>query len=411
MGIEAAHPPTLRTIRRGRYVAWTLTLAVVVVLITIGLVGRMRSSTAAAPAAPSDTPTVTFLYAERGKPKTELTLNGSIQSVNEAMLYARTNGYLKTWLVDIGDKVRSGQMLAEIETPELDQELQEAQAKLAQIKVNMELARTTAERYQGLRGDDAVSPQEVDDKVGAYEARKAEYAVTQAQIKRLQELRGFQRVVAPFAGTVIARNAEKGQLVTAGSANPNGWLFKIAQTDGLRVVVPVPQSYLRMVRATQTADILVREYPEKVFPAKVTRHAGALDAATRTMLVELRPEAAVGELVPGMYCQVRFQLTNPTPSIVLPHNALLVGSEGTRVAVVDGGNTVRIRQIAIGRDFGKEVEVISGVGEKERVIMNPRDTIEEGMKVNPVLAEKHGDKKEEKKDAKPPEKAAEKPKS
>jgi len=410
MSSEATHTPALRTaasnsrpVLRGRYLAWVLAFVVIASLFAVGLAGRMESSTAAAPA-PSDTPTVTFLYAERGKAKTDLTLNGSIQSVNEAMLYARTNGYLKNWLVDIGDKVKAGQLLAEIETPELDQELQEAQAKLAQIKVNLELARVTAERYQGLRGDDAVSPQEVDDKVGAYEARKADYVITQAQIKRLQELRGFQRVVAPFSGTVIARNAEKGQLVGAGSTNPNGWLFKIAQTDGLRIVVPVPQSYLRMVRATQTAEVLVREYPEKVFPAKVTRHAGALDAATRTMLVELRPEAASGELMPGMYCQVRFQLTNPTPSIVVPHNALLVGSEGTRVAVVDGGNTVRIRRIAIGRDFGKEVEVISGIAEKDRVIMNPRDTIEEGMKVNPVLAG-------EKKDAKPPEKSAEKPKS
>ena len=410
MSSESTHTSALRTaasnsrpVLRGRYFAWVLAFVVIASLLAVGLAGRMESSTAAAPA-PSDTPTVTFLYAERGKAKTDLTLNGSIQSVNEAMLYARTNGYLKNWLVDIGDKVKAGQLLAEIETPELDQELQEAQAKLAQIKVNLELARVTAERYQGLRGDDAVSPQEVDDKVGAYEARKADYAITQAQIKRLQELRGFQRVVAPFSGTVIARNAEKGQLVGAGSTNPNGWLFKIAQTDGLRIVVPVPQSYLRMVRATQTAEVLVREYPEKVFPAKVTRHAGALDAATRTMLVELRPEAASGELMPGMNCQVRFQLTNPAPSIVVPHNALLVGSEGTRVAVVDGGNTVRIRRIAIGRDFGKEVEVISGIAEKDRVIMNPRDTIEEGMKVNPVLAG-------EKKDAKPPEKSAEKPKS
>jgi RND family efflux transporter MFP subunit len=411
MGSESTRTPALRTGVSNsrpvlRYLAWVMGFVVIASLLATGLAGRMQSSTAAAPA-PSDIPTVTFLYAERGKAKTDLTLNGSIQSVNEAMLYARTNGYLKNWLVDIGDKVKVGQLLAEIETPELEQELQEAQAKLGQIKVNLELARTTAERYQGLRGDDAVSPQEVEDKVGAYEARKAEYAVTQAQIKRLQELRGFQRVVAPFSGTVIARNAEKGQLVTAGSSNPNGWLFKIAQTDGLRVVVPVPQSYLRMVRATQTADILVREYSEKIFPAKVTRHAGALDAATRTMLVELRPEAAPGELMPGMYCQVRFQLTNPNPSIVVPHNVLLVGSEGTRVAVVDGGNTVRIRQIAIGRDFGKEVEVISGIAEKDRVIMNPRDNIEDGTKVNPVLAEKHG----EKKDAKPPEKGAEKPKS
>jgi multidrug efflux pump subunit AcrA (membrane-fusion protein) len=151
MGIESAHPPTLRTKRTGHYIAWALTFVVIVAVITIGLVGRMQSSTAAAPAAPSDTPTVTFLYAERGKPKTELTLNGSIQSVNEAMLYARTNGYLKTWLVDIGDKVKSGQLLAEIETPELDQELQEAQAKLAQIKVNMELARTTAEPFRHKR--------------------------------------------------------------------------------------------------------------------------------------------------------------------------------------------------------------------------------------------------------------------
>ena len=358
--------------------------------------GRAQAQSAAA----EPLQNVTFFYAERGKPSSELTLPASIQALRETTIYARTNGYLKRWLVDIGDRVNAGQLLAEIETPELDQELQEAQAKLGQIKVHMELARVTAERYKSLMPLEAASPQEIDEKVGAYEVRKADLAATQAQIKRLQEMRAFQRVAAPFSGIVTARNVEVGSLIAAGSASASGWLFKLQHTDTLRVFVNVPQNYLQLVKQGMEGDLLVREAGEKGFPAKVTRHAGALDPATRTVVVELQLPNRDGRLLPGMYGQVKFHITHPEPSIIIPGTALMVGGEGVRVAALDANDTVHIRQIHLGRDYGKEVEVIQGLSEKERVINNPRDTLRDGAKVRPVLQEKKAEKKEgEKKDA------------
>lgn len=350
---------------------------------------------------------VTFFYAERGKPKAELVLPASIQALRDTTIYARTNGYLKRWLVDIGDKVNGGQLLAEIETPELDQELHEAQAKQGQIKVHLELARVTAERYKSLSQMEAVSPQEIDEKVGAYEARKADLAAVQAQIKRLQEMRAFQRVVAPFSGTVTARNIEVGSLITAGSSSPSGWLFKLQHTDTLRIFVNVPQNYLSFVKQGMEGELLVREAGEKGFASKVTRHAGALDPATRTVLVELQVPNKDGHLLPGMYGQVKFQIVNSQPNIVIPGTALLVNGEGIRVAAIDANDVVRLKEIHLGRDFGKEVEVVSGLAEKERVINNPRDTLQDGTKVRPVLMEKKADRKDEKKGpAKPGEKSS-----
>jgi RND family efflux transporter MFP subunit len=352
-------------------------------------------------------PSVTFFYAERGKPKSDLTLPASIQALRETTIYARTNGYLKRWLADIGDRVGAGQLLAEIETPELDQELQEAQAKLGQIKVHVELSRVTAERYKSLPVD-AASPQEIDEKVGAYEARKADLAATQAQIKRLQEMRAFQRVMAPFSGIVTARNVEVGSLITAGSASASGWLFKLQHTDTLRVFVNVPQNYMQLVKPGMEGELLVREAGEKGFPAKITRHAGALDPATRTVVVELQLPNKDGKLLPGMYGQVKFHITNPEPSIIVPGTALMIGGEGVRVAALDASGIVHIKQIHLGRDYGKEVEVIQGLSEKERVINNPRDTLRDGAKVRPVLLEKKAEGKEgDKKDVpKPQDKAA-----
>jgi RND family efflux transporter MFP subunit len=395
--------------RRGRWVAAAGALAIVLAG-ALGVWSRVYPGADAHAQATSDAslPTVTFFYAERDKPKSELLLPASIQALRDTTIYARTNGYLKRWLVDIGDKVSAGQLLAEIETPELDQELQEAQAKLSQIRVHLEVARVTAERYQSLRGEDAVSPQEVDEKVGAYDARRADLAAVQAQIKRLQELRAFQRVVAPFAGTITSRNVEVGSLIAAGSASSSGWLFKLQHTDTLRVFVNVPQNYLQLVKPGMDGELLVREAGAQPFPCKVTRHAGALDPATRTVLVELQLPNKEGRLLPGMYGQLRFHMVNPEPSIIIPGTALMVGGEGIRVAALEANDTVRIKQIHLGRDYGKEVEVIQGLSEKERVINNPRDTLQDGTRVKPVLLEK----KAEKKDAvKPADKPVDKPKA
>lgn len=342
-------------------------------------------------AAPEDgaaaIPTVTYVAAKRTKADSELLLPATVVGLQETTIYARTNGYLKRWLVDIGDHVNTGQLLAEIETPETDQELQQANASLGQVQANLELARTTAERYRSLLKSEAVSPQEVDERVGAYEARKADLAAMQAQIRRLQEMKGFSRVTAPFAGTISARNVDIGSLIAAGSASANGWLFRLVQTDPLRVLVNVPQNQMQLVRVGATADVLIRELPGKLFSGKVARTSGAFDPATRTMLVDLRVPNPKGELYTGMYAQARFHLQNMEPPIVVSGNALIVSGEGAKLAVLDTGDVVRIRKIRLGRDYGKDVEIVEGLREGERIVINPRDTLKDGMKVKAVIAE------------------------
>ena len=371
---------------RRQWLVVTATALVLVCLFGLGYWPR-KQLVAAAQGDAVGLPLVTFIPAKRTKPDSELLLPASVVGLQETTIYARTNGYLKRWLVDIGDRVKAGQLLAEIETPETDQELQQANASLGQVQANLELARTTAERYRSLLKSEAVSPQEVDERVGAYEARKADLAAMQAQIRRLQEMKGFSRVTAPFAGTISSRNVEVGSLIAAGSASANGWLFKLVQTDPLRVLVNVPQNQMQMVRLGATADILIREMPGVAFTGKVARTSGAFDPATRTMLVDLRVPNPKGDLYTGMYAQARFHLQSAQPPIVVSGNALIVGGEGPRIAVVDAGDMVRIRKVRLGRDYGKDVEIIEGLREGERVVINPRDTLEDGMKVKAVVME------------------------
>jgi len=371
---------------------------------------QRRTEAAPAKAASDDAPTVSVVTAARGKGKIELLLPATVQARQEATLYARTNGYIRRWLVDIGDKVGDGQLLAEIETPELDREVQEAQAKLVQTQAHLTLARSTAERYRALLKDQAVTPQEVDEKTGSLEVRVADVKTAEAHLRRLEQVRAFQKVTAPFAGTITARNVEKGTLVNAG-AGDGRWLFKLQQTEVLRVFVSLPQNYMRLVKQGTEADVLVREMPEKSFTAKVDRNAGALDPATRTLLLELYLDNKNGDLLPGIYAQARFRLMNASPPIVLPIATLLVGGDGSRVAAVDQNNTIHMRKVEVGRDLGKEVEILQGVAENERIIVNPKDTAADGMHVNPVAAEseKHNDKNSEK--PKPADKPPDKPAS
>lgn len=369
--------------------AWVA--AAILILIALVATPWPRHGTAAdakaGPQSPQVTP-VSIVLAERGKAKRELVLPASILAFQETAIYARTNGYIKRWLVDIGDRVRSEQLLAEIEAPEVDQELQETQAALAQIRANLELARTTAERYKALIKDDAVSPQEVDEKVAAYEARKADFTAAQAKVKRLQEQKAFQRVTAPFSGTIMARNAEVGAIVTAGGSASSPWIYKLVQSDPLRVRVSVPQNYARLVSVGTEADLLVRELGDKPFSAKVSRMASAFDPATRTMLVELLVPNRDGVLSPGMYGQIRFQLLNESPPLVVPVTALLVSGDGVRVATVDADNKVRMKSVKLGRDLGKQVEILDGIAEGERVVNNPPDTLAEGQSVRVAVPQR-----------------------
>ena len=364
-----------------------LLAAVLLAAATVGVLlaaGKMNRETPSEPAqVPSlaELPLVTFVVAQRGKPDTELLLPASILGMQEIAIYSRTNGYLRRYTADIGDQVKAGQLIAEIETPELDQELRQVRAAQNQVKANLNLARATAARYKSLASQSAVSAQEVDEKSGAYEARQADFEATVAQIQRLEEMKSFSRVVAPFPGTITARNVEVGSLIAAGTSSPNAWMFKLVQGDPLRVMVSVPQSYVDLVRNGTDVEILLKERQGKVYTGKVVRTAGALDAATRTMLAEIHVPNSSHELMPGMYGQARFKLKNALPPIVVPGNTLAIGAEGARVVVVDATNALHVRKVKLGRDYGKEVEIIEGIGEGERIVMNPRDTLEEGVKV------------------------------
>jgi RND family efflux transporter MFP subunit len=371
-------------------------------LFAIGLWPRWDAlTTAQAESAREDIPAVIFVPAKRGAGKAELVLPANLLAFQEATLYARTNGYLKRWTVDIGDYVKTGQLLAEIETPELDRELEQAHAARSQIRAHLELARVTAERYAALVKDEAVSPQEADEKKGQHAVRQADLAAADANVRRLEQLKSFQRVTAPFPGTITARNVDVGSLIQAGSTSPSGWLYKLSQTDIIRVHVSVPQSSMRMIKPGMNVDVLVPELGDRTFGAKVVRSAGAFDAATRTMVVEMHIPNGHGPLLPGMYGQARLHLQNDKPNMQVPINAIMLGGGGARVAVVDKDEVIRIRPVKIGRDFGKEVEILDGLAEQERVVSNPRDSLVEGIKVRAVEFRPHGDKKDAPRSAAP----------
>jgi RND family efflux transporter MFP subunit len=368
--------------RRGRMtIVWVAILIVVfAVLFGVGLLPRLQTSRAVAETAKDTLPVVTVVPAKRGTPTTELSLPGTLQPFQETPVYARTNGYVKRWLVDIGAKVKAGQLLAEIETPEIDQELKQAVAARGQAKANLDLAKISADRWQVLLKDRAVAQQEVDEKVGAYDARKADLQAAEANVERLQDLQRFQQVVAPFDGVITARNVEVGWLINAGSSGPNNFLYKVAKTQVLRLYVNVPQSHTRLIRPDMPADIVIAEAPGKAFPGKVLRFSGALDPQSKTLLTEVQVPNEHGELLAGMYAQVRFKLTQAEPAILLPSSTLIVRATGPQVAAIQN-NTVRVRKIILGRDFGQQIEVLSGVAENEMIVTNPTDAMREGAQV------------------------------
>ncbi|HZP92069.1 MAG TPA: efflux RND transporter periplasmic adaptor subunit [Burkholderiales bacterium] len=364
--------------------AAAISLAAIAALVWISLLNRSEASKPRETALRSSEPTVSVTVAQRGKPEQELDLPGNIIAFEEAPIYARVNGYVKSWRADIGDKVKAGQLLAEIETPELDQQLRQAEENLGQVKAKLNLARITAERYKSLLKDDAVSQQEVDQWAADYEARKADYAAALAEVSRLRELKSFQKVYAPFAGTIGERNlakAARGALIDAGSREASGWLYKLYQTDPLRIYISVPQNYMPLIKQGISAAILVREYPDRKFTGKVTRTSETLDPSSRTLLTEVQVRNQDGALRPGMYATIQFKLVEPAPPIVVPGLAVLTGGDGPHVAVVDDRGVVHLRKVQLGRDFGKTVEVLSGVAEGERLVMSPSDILQDGTKV------------------------------
>jgi len=301
-----------------------------------------------------------------------------VQAFVEAPIYARASGYLQNWFVDIGDQVTNGQVLAEIVTPELDQQLDQARAELAQNQAALNLSQITADRWAELLKTASVSEQEAAEKTADLALKKAVVDAAQANLNRLQALKGYDRVTAPFAGVITVRNTDIGQLITADAGRE---LFRLSQTDPLRVYVRVPQTLVHTVVPGQTAELVFQDLPGRKFTAVVTRTAGAVDAVSRTLQVELQLKNPKGEVFAGSYAQVRFNDTAAPSVLRLSDNALITRAQGVQVAVVDADNRVQLRNIVLGRDFGSYVEVLSGLTAADRVIVNPPDAISDGQTV------------------------------
>ncbi len=347
---------------------------------------RLRAATELEAAAHDTRPVVNVVPAQRASRPTELVLPASLRAFQDAPIYARTTGYLARYLVDIGDRVKAGQTLAIIDSPEVDRQLAQAQATLAQAKANAALARATAKRWQELVKDNAVSSQEAEEKAAASEAGEANVRAAEAEVGRLTQLKDFEVVAAPFDGVVSARGAEVGMLITTDASRPQ--LFRITQQDTLRVYVSVPQSDIRAVRPGLAAEVLLNEFPGRTFTGKVVRVAGALDAATRTLLTEVQIPNEKGELYSGMFAQVRFRFTPVEPPLLIPSNAAIFRANGTTVATVDANHVVHVKLVRLGHDYGTQIEVTSGIPEGTLVVANPSDALTDGMVVEPQMPKK-----------------------
>lgn len=311
--------------------------------------------------------TVDVVNAQRDEKPKDLVLPGTFQAIKQTTIYPRSNGYVESWKADIGDNVQAGQLLAEIATPEVDQQL-------AQARAQEEIAKVTADRWRDLVQKSVVSKQEYDQNQKAYEAAKA-------NLQQLEKIQGFQQILAPFAGKISARNIDVGTLVTAGTGNSGTPLFNLVQSDVLRVYVFAPQENAPSIHEGLAAKILLEEYPGQEFDGKVTRTAGALDPQSRTMQVEVQVPNHDGKLYAGMYGQVKFLLVDQNAPIVVPANAFLFRKEGPQVATIENKDRIHWQNIRVGRDFGDRIEVIDGLKENSKVVMNPTDDLREGIRV------------------------------
>lgn len=367
-----------RQIVRSTRIAVLLVLA----LLAIGAARTVYLRVANARALEAGTAERATQYVKTALPQTAgsgqtLALPGTLQGFTQSPISARASGYLKRWTRDIGSRVEKGELLAEIETPEIDQQLSQAIAARQQAAAALELAKSTVARWEGLRKKDVVSQQDLDERRGALAQASANLAAADANVQRLRQTEGFKRVLAPFAGVITRRNVDVGDLIDAGAGNGGRALFQLAQTDPLRVYINVPQAYAQLVKEGQPVVVTQSELRGQSFKGEVARTSGAIDSTTRMMQVEVALPNKEGILLPGAYVQVSLPLT-PSRALSIPANALLFRAEGTRVAVVDAEGKVRLRGVSIGRNYGDTVEVIDGISGSDRLVLNPSDSLAEG---------------------------------
>ncbi len=326
-------------------------------------------------------PFVSVVTPQRSAPAQEIVLPGNVQPFITSPIFSRTNGYLKAWYFDIGARVKKGQLLAVIETPEIDQQLQQSRSNLATAEANLKLAAITKNRYQGLLKSNAVSQQDVDNAIGAYNANVAIVQANQANVKQLETMQSFEKIYAPFDGVITARNTDIGDLINSGSnANVKTDLFHIAQPDVLRVYVNVPEQYSQVARPGLGATLSLAEFPGRQFPGRLVRTAEAINPSTGTLLTEVDVNNPTGQLLSGSYAQVHFKVPGRVSTFTVPVETLLFRSEGLRVAVVRDGKAELV-PVTPGRDYGETIEIVSGLKGNESVIVNPPDSIVSGEQV------------------------------
>src|SRR5579862_74246 len=336
---------------------------------------------------------VSVVSPQRTTPAQEIILPGNVQPYITSPIYSRTNGYLKKWYVDIGAHVKTGQLLAEIETPEVDQQLEQSLSNLNTAKANLALAEITKNRYEGLLKSHAVAQQDVDNADGNYNANTAIVEAAQANVKQLQALQSFEKIYAPFDGVVTARNTDIGDLINSGSnSGVKTDLFHIAQPGVLRVYVNVPEEYSQGVKAGMTADLALAEFPGRRFQGKLVRTADAINVTTRTLLIEIDVDNPTGTLLTGSYAEVHLKVPTAASTFLLPVNTLIFRSEGLQVGIVKDGKVV-LTPVTPGHDFGNQIEIVAGLRAGDQVIINPPDSVVSGQQVQTVQATLPGDSK------------------
>ncbi|MFZ0199754.1 MAG: efflux RND transporter periplasmic adaptor subunit [Candidatus Sulfotelmatobacter sp.] len=327
-------------------------------------------------------PTVAVVNPVAEKPDEDLILPGSLLAYEESPIYARTNGYLVRWYRDIGSRVTKGELLAKIDTPEVDQELNQTRAARQQIVAQMEIAKITADRWQNLLKTDSVSAQEADQNASEYKQSQANLAAADANVRRLEQLEGFKEVYAPFNGVLTRRNVDPGALINAGAQAAGRELFDIARVDPLRVYTSVPQAYAPFIKVGAKTFVTLQEFPGQKFVATVARTAEAIDTNTRTLLTEVDVPNKDGRLLPGSFGEVHFAVGSNVNKVTVPVNAMLFRAQGPQVAIIGPDNKVELRAINIGRDYGTTLEILGGVAPTDRIVINPPDSLEQGQQVN-----------------------------
>src|ERR1700675_1875380 len=379
---------------RKHWFVLAIALIAVAALLVSGIWSRVKAgANLRAETAQAALPAVSVVTPKQTAPAQEIILPGNVQPFITSPIYSRTNGYLKKWYFDIGAHVKQGQLLAVIDTPEVDQQLEQSLSNLNTAKANLTLAEITKNRYQGLLTKNAVAQQDVDNAVGTYNANKAMVDAGQANVKQLQALQSFEKIYAPFDGVITARNTDIGDLINSGSSGTAKTdLFHISQPNKLRVYVNVPEEYSQGTKVGMTADLNLTEFPGRKFQGKLVRTAEAINLTTRTLLIEIEVDNPTGTLLSGSYAEVHLKIPGQASTLLLPVNALLFRSEGLRAGVVKDGKVV-LTAVTPGHDFGDQIEVVSGLKPDDQVIVNPPESIVSGQQVQVVQATLPGDTK------------------